>query len=181
MKKLIFIPLLFLFVFCEAQFTKGGGGFLKTGSSFMTAPTVSDPYGPEKITNGTFTSTSSWTINASAFTITTGTPGYITYGDAANNQSFFQSAVQMVSQLEVSTNYRLTFTLTVASAGTAYFDIATVTGAFMIANYAAYTSGDIVITFTTPGSLSENGFALWGYTASTNTWTIANISLKEVL
>jgi hypothetical protein len=43
MKKLIFIPLLFLFIFCEAQFTKGGGGFLKTGSSFQAASVVVPP------------------------------------------------------------------------------------------------------------------------------------------
>jgi hypothetical protein len=39
MKKLIFIPLLILSVLCNAQFTKGGGMFLKTGNSFMTAST----------------------------------------------------------------------------------------------------------------------------------------------
>lgn len=37
MKKLILIPILLLSILCNAQFTKGGGMFLKTGSSFMTA------------------------------------------------------------------------------------------------------------------------------------------------
>jgi hypothetical protein len=44
MKKLLFIPLLFLFVISEAQFTKSGG-FLKTGSSFMTAQTSEEGEG----------------------------------------------------------------------------------------------------------------------------------------
>lgn len=37
MKKLIFLSLLFLTLFCNAQFTNSGNTFLKTGSSFMTA------------------------------------------------------------------------------------------------------------------------------------------------
>ena len=41
MKKLIIIPILLLSILCNAQFTKGGGQFLKTGSGFMTAPPVS--------------------------------------------------------------------------------------------------------------------------------------------
>ena len=40
MKKLIFIPLLIFSLTLSAQFTKSGGTFLKTGSGFMTAPTV---------------------------------------------------------------------------------------------------------------------------------------------
>jgi hypothetical protein len=44
MKRLIFIPLLFLTILCSAQFTKGGGTFLKTGSSFMTATSSASFY-----------------------------------------------------------------------------------------------------------------------------------------
>jgi hypothetical protein len=40
MKKLIFIPLLFLFVFCEAQFSGRGSSLLRTGTSFMSASVV---------------------------------------------------------------------------------------------------------------------------------------------
>jgi hypothetical protein len=40
MKRLIFIPLLIFSLTLSAQFTKSGGTFLKTGSGFMTAPTV---------------------------------------------------------------------------------------------------------------------------------------------
>ena len=40
MKKLLIVPILLLSILCNAQFTKGGGTFLKTGSGFMTAPTV---------------------------------------------------------------------------------------------------------------------------------------------
>jgi hypothetical protein len=39
MKKILIIPLLFLFVLTNAQFTKSGS-FLKTGSGFMTAPAI---------------------------------------------------------------------------------------------------------------------------------------------
>jgi len=39
MKKLLIIPILLLSILCNAQFTKGGGMFLKTGGGFMTAPT----------------------------------------------------------------------------------------------------------------------------------------------
>lgn len=42
MKRLIFLPLLFLTIFCNAQFTKSGGTFLKTGSGFMTATMPAD-------------------------------------------------------------------------------------------------------------------------------------------
>lgn len=42
MKRLILIPILLLSILCNAQFTKGGGMFLKTGSGFMTAPAVAD-------------------------------------------------------------------------------------------------------------------------------------------
>jgi hypothetical protein len=45
MKKLIFIPLLFLFVFCEAQFSGRGSSFLKTGTSFMSATVVAEEEG----------------------------------------------------------------------------------------------------------------------------------------
>lgn len=37
MKRLIIIPILLLSILCNAQFTKSGGMFLKTGSGFMTA------------------------------------------------------------------------------------------------------------------------------------------------
>jgi len=45
MKKLLIIPILLLSTLCNAQFTKGGGQFLKTGSGFMTeqsAPFIED-------------------------------------------------------------------------------------------------------------------------------------------
>jgi hypothetical protein len=40
MKKLIIIPLLILSVLCNAQFTKGGGMFLKTGNVFLSGPSL---------------------------------------------------------------------------------------------------------------------------------------------
>lgn len=47
MKKLIFIPLLIFSITLSAQFTKGGGSFLKTGSSFMTATAGEEEEEPE--------------------------------------------------------------------------------------------------------------------------------------
>jgi hypothetical protein len=44
MKKLIFIPLLILSILCNAQFTKGGGTFLKTTNSFITTPSIPVDY-----------------------------------------------------------------------------------------------------------------------------------------
>jgi hypothetical protein len=40
MKRLIIIPLLFLTLFCNAQFIKGGGMFLKSGNTFVSVPPV---------------------------------------------------------------------------------------------------------------------------------------------
>ncbi len=44
MKKLLIIPILLLSVLCNAQFAKGGGAFLKTGSSFMSAQAEASSY-----------------------------------------------------------------------------------------------------------------------------------------
>ena len=46
-KKLIFIPLLIFSLTLSAQFTKSGGTFLKTGSSFMSGPAVPLDYDDE--------------------------------------------------------------------------------------------------------------------------------------
>lgn len=42
MKRLLIIPILLFSITSNAQFTKGGGAFLKTGSSFMTAPAAEE-------------------------------------------------------------------------------------------------------------------------------------------
>ena len=43
MKKLLIIPILLLSILCNAQFTKGGGLFLKTGSGFLSGAGVGAP------------------------------------------------------------------------------------------------------------------------------------------
>ena len=72
MKKLLIIPILLLSILCNAQFTKGGGVFLKTGSGFMAAPaedatttqvwTVTVTVDSAPATSGTVVSGDDWVV-----------------------------------------------------------------------------------------------------------------------
>lgn len=81
MKKLLIIPILLISILCNAQFTKGGGTFLKTGSGFMTAPAIVEPqYGPDELHDG---HTVAWYVYDEDVSVT---EGYVTqWNDISGN------------------------------------------------------------------------------------------------
>ena len=150
-----------------------GNTLFRTGGGVPVVPP--DPYGPELITNGDFSTGLSWTLGAS-WTIGS---GVATYDDIASS-AISQINANMESPIKPSTNYILTFDLAISS-GHADFGIFNYALDQTYVSPAEYTAGSKTILFTTPIDVSGAGFQIYAYNSSSNPFTIDNISLKEVL
>lgn len=163
---LIFFSLL-LFVSLEGQSIIRANAFARAQVS-ASAPT-------EMITNGTFTSTNSWTT-AAVWVITAGTPGYATFDDT-NNGSLTQSDANMAVSILPNTNYVLEFDIDIASSS-AYLGIFNANLGVNYVAYNNYNDGHQTVNFTSPADVGVAGFTVYGNDGSGNPFTITNISLK---
>jgi hypothetical protein len=168
MKRLLNIILfLFLSVYLSGQ--------IVTTNVYFTA--VSDTLGPEMIREGTFASSTYWTLEA-VWSITTGTPGYATYNDVASG-NLRQTNANMLSTVTVNTLYRLTFTI---GSYTPYMRILNGNVDETYVDYAYYAPGNWVVRFTTPANIgADAGISFRATTGADGAFTITNISLKKVL
>lgn len=149
-----------------------------TDSTSWTNLAFADTLGSEMITNGAFADGSAWTA-ATGWTIGT---GVATYDDVNNAAKLSQIDGDMVISIEPLTTYRLTFTLNISS-GNAQLYFVNSAGSAVYKAIALYSvNGTKVVRFTTPASIAGGGLGILGYTGgSTMTFTIDNVSLKEVL
>jgi hypothetical protein len=145
MKKLLIIPLLILSLLSFSQ-------------------------GTEKITNGTFTSGSSWSAGT-GWSIGSGVASYNDVGIG----TLTQVTGDMVSAIEANTEYQIEFDLVVSS-GVASF-------AVYSANYklyiplANYSTKHYRFQFTTPADIGTAGFVIYAY--DNGDFTIDNLSVIE--
>jgi hypothetical protein len=154
-----------------AEITKamhiGIGGFMRCGG----APVV-DPYGPEQVINGGFDSDTTWGKNAD-WTISLGKAHY---ADANLHQIY-----QVMSSGFVSgKSYKISLDVSNLAAGYAniiiydyaYVEIRTVNGT--ITNNSTYT-------YTYVCASNSTGIRIYGSTSSGGTWSMDNVSVKEIL
>jgi hypothetical protein len=135
-------------------------------------------YGDEMITNPGFANSTGWDVET-GWSIGS---GVCTYSDVNGGAELDQNNGTMVSPIVINTTYRLTFDIGIAGVGAyAQFKI---TSHGAVVTYVAtdtYANGTNVIEFTTLDNVSIGGLCFTGYTASTASFTIDNISLKKVL
>jgi hypothetical protein len=168
MKRLIFIlGVLFLFALSNAQEI---GRF-----PFTSANVAGDAYGSEMITDGDFPDATNWTEGAN-WSISSGVATY----DDLGNSALSQVDGDMQSSIAISTDYRITFDITLSGGDAAYFGIYNSTQGTAYVAFAEYGAGSHVVDFTTPGSIGPGGIAILANTAGGG-FTIDNISLKEEL
>ena len=142
---------------------------------FYTTTVIADTLGPEMISNGTFTDGSDWTA-AAGWTIS---GGVATYDDTQDGVSLSQVDADMLGSIKINTNYKLEFTLNISS-GEGSLQI---TNSSREAEYIAktrYANGHYTLYFTSGDWISKKGIAFRAYTTSSATFTLDDISLKEV-
>jgi hypothetical protein len=166
MRKLIFIFLLFPLVL-QGQVMKTPGRF-----GFYTPPIL--PAYPEILTDGDFSEGETyWTI-VGGWTIA---DGVATYGDVVS--STFWQAITSADSLQASTDYILTFDVTIAS-GNAYMQFSNKAYTVTYVALAYYANGSHSVEFTTPANIFAGGFNIRGHTGSSGSFTLDNISLKRI-
>lgn len=167
MRKL-FVILVLLLLAVVAQ-----GQMIIRANPHARAQVVSAP--TEMITNGAFADGTGWTP-AAVWTISSGVATYDDTGDGALSQV----SGDMVSILEINTDYVLEFDISGATGGRATIGFQDTNGAIAYVAYADYNGdGHYVVNFTTGADLGANGFSIVGKDASYSSWSIDNISLKR--
>lgn len=163
-KLLLLITALFILASVEGQILR---------YSNYTAP-VTDG-NPEMITNGNFNDGgTAWGTPGNGVTISDGRVNY----DDSDAGGILQLTSNMISAIEVSTNYILEFDVIISSGnaniwiGNTSLDIA------YTPSYSDYPNGHISIEFETPSNIGIGGFAMYFNTNSTTSFSIDNISLK---
>ena len=142
---------------------------------FYTTTVIADTLGPEMISNGTFTDGSDWTA-AAGWTIS---GGVATYDDTQDGVTLSQVDADMLGSIKINTKYKLEFTLNISSGGGSF----QITNSSCKAEYIArgfYANGHYTLYFTTGDWISIKGIAFRAYTISSATFTLDDISLKEV-
>ena len=168
MKKILLtIGLLLTFTFVNGQLA---------GIISSEDVSIADPYGPEKIADGTFDiggalwgAGTSWAVGS----------GVATYDNVANG-NLIQQDGNMLSSLATSTTYLISFDINIAS-GNANFKISNAAIGVDYVAYTNYATGNHSFEFTTPPAIGDAGFGIRAQTSSTTSFTIDNISIKEVL
>ncbi len=173
-KALILISALLLTVAVNAQFSKGNGMFLKTGSSFVAAPTA--PAGPVNlISNGTFGSSDYWEIAGSAaFTIGSGVVSY----DDTGNSYLRQTDANMNGSMEANTAYTLTFDIVISSGG-AKLRFGSYSTSVNYTVLLEFFDGSQTVNFTTPSNIDTGGLHILGDDSSNNSFTLDNLVLTK--
>jgi hypothetical protein len=148
---------------------------LNGGKDTITYGPSEPPGSPdEMLNNTTFADGTSWTMGNGNAVITGGVLNF-----ARSNTYASQLEADMITPLAVSSDYRLTFTLS-APDGAVNLRISDPNLGETYSNFTAYTSGTITIDFSTPSTFnypSEKGIRI--SLQYTEACTIDNISLKE--
>lgn len=179
MKKIFTIICGLLFITAvNAQFTKSGGTYLKTGSSFMTA---SEPAGPPPfdggiINNGDFSNGDTyWTVDAN-WSIS---DGKATFSDAASGD-LAQSVANMITPLAQSTTYDFSFVITLGTATSINISIRDDLDNDLSGTLNYTSSGTKTGSFTTVGfGAATKGFKIAASSSSNGTFSIDNIVINE--
>ena len=170
MKKILLtIGLLLTFTFVNGQLA---------GIISSEDVSIADPYGPEKIADGTFDiggalwgAGTSWSYDADN--------DEMDFDNVANG-NLVQQDGNMLSSLAINTTYLITFDINIVS-GNANFKIANAAIGVDYVAYDDYATDNHSFEFTTPADIGAAGFGIRAQTSSTTSFTIDNISIKEVL
>jgi len=166
MKRLLLLifSLVFAFALCQGQYPG------------IIAGSNAAAYGAEKITDGDFPDNTNWTEGTSWLI-----GGEVaTYDDLANS-TMSQPDITMVSVMAVYTTYKLEFDIVIGGGGTASIKFQNQDGTIVYVAQTSYSNGHANFEFETGADVSDGGFGIRAYTASTATFTIDNVSLMEKL
>ena len=167
MKRLFIIFLLFASIVCQGQ---------SLIDVIADSDVLADPYGPEKIADGTFTDTDNW-VEGANWTLMN--PG-MAYDDL-DLSNMTQHYNKMVTNIEINKTYRFEFNISIAS-GNANFKIINYANNEIFVDYADYANGYHALQFDTDGDIDTGGFGVRANNADCdNAFTFYNWSLKEVL
>ena len=145
-----------------------------TGTSVTN--NISDPYGPEMLSNGALTSGTDWTVTGSGFSIVSNELVYT--GSGYGNIEQVQG--DMAVAIEVETDYRLTFNLTSSAPGiTIRLRSSNAAVSYNSSNSYTGTGGVVQILFTTPSDIGIGGLRISAVDGAAAA-TIDNLSLTEV-
>lgn len=161
MKKLIFIfSLMLIGVLSQAQVLPG-------------VVAAASEYGPEIIVDGDFPNDDDWSLSG-GWIIGSGVASF----DDATSGNLIQYNASQPIDIVGSTIYKLEFDIT--SAGTGNIRFANDDGSIEYIAYAQYADGeDHILEFTTPADVGTGGFYMRATTASTASFDIDNVSVRE--
>lgn len=146
---------------------------------FYVAPVVVAD-NPEMINNGTFDNTDDWNLTlGGGWSITGGVAVFTAAGGAGRLR---QGDSQLVSAMEVNTEYTLEFDLTKTAGDDAWLCIQNFGTTWVkYVNEATYTAGHKTIVFTTPSSIDGgvDGGGITFLMYADGSYTIDNVSLKK--
>jgi hypothetical protein len=135
-------------------------------------------YGDEMINEGDFTTSTKW----GAHTGWTIADGVASKGTDNSGNMIYQTDVNMVSSIEASTTYRLTFDIVVDPAKVARLEIVSANEVIIYKAIDSYSNGTNIIEFTTASDIGVKGIGFMYFWASNAaSFTIDNISLKKKL
>lgn len=165
MRKILFISLLV----CLSALSFGQGIMGGTvASSGETGPV-------NIISNGTFDDGSDWTAGG-GWSIGSGVATF----DDVTAGGLVQSDADMVSSIQTSTDYQLTFDITGGGGSGAYLLIRSANGNVQyISGFTYYAAGSYALDFTTPSDVSGGGIDFFAGTQASATYDIDNITLIQ--
>lgn len=155
-----------------------------TVTARATANDGSAVYGEEEITisnqstnmlaNGTFDSEDYW-FTSYGWSIGS---GVASCAENANPSTLTQIGTDMITDLEPSTDYTISFDIVSASPGI-WFRILDGSGVVTFVEATYYTTGHYSLDFTTASDLTIGGIRFFTYTDEENPGTIDNVTLVE--
>jgi hypothetical protein len=134
-------------------------------------------YGDEMISNGGFADATGWDVQT-GWTISGNAAAF---NDINSGARLDQDDADMVSAIKVSTTYRLTFDIGIGAGGYARMYVKNASEDITYVATNNYPNGTNIIEFTTPSNITYKGISFIPSSLSTASFTIDNISLKEVL
>lgn len=159
---LLFIPCLSFGQFVKTQ-------VIVANEAAAAAPT-------NMISNGTFDDDTGWNVTLAAWTIGS---GVATNADVTG--SLYQLDSQMASEIQPSTEYKLTFTIAGTSGGGLYITIKTFNeydgGDETYVTATEYNNGDKELIFTTPATINGSGIVFSNNNAGDSGGSIDNVVL----
>jgi len=142
--------------------------------SNYTAPIPDSNQSTNMLANGTFDSGDYWSTSN---TWSIGS-GVATCATSASPSALFQIGTDMITDLEPSTNYTISFDIVSSSPGI-WFRILNGSGTVTFVEGTNYTTGHYSLDFTTASDLTIGGIRFYTYTDEANPGTIDNVTLVE--